>query len=70
MGISYCADKGNFKVFDSHARDVNDNSYAQGTCVLLDISSTDNSVHYFQSLYGATDLYELKGLQLQNMMWQ
>lgn len=32
--------------------------------VLLDISSTDNLVHYFQSLYGATDLYELKGLQI------
>ena len=28
---------------------------------LLDVSSTDNLVHHFQSLYGATDLYELKG---------
>ena len=28
---------------------------------LLDISSTDNLVYHFQSLYGATDLYELKG---------
>ena len=33
-------------------------------CVVSDISSTDNLVHYFQSLYGATDLYELKGLQI------
>ena len=32
--------------------------------VVSDISSTDNLVHYFQSLYGATDLYELKGLQI------
>ena len=38
--------------------------------VLLDISSTDNFVHYFQSLYGATDLYKLKGFKLQNMMCQ
>ena len=27
---------------------------------LLDISSTNNLVHHFQSLYGATDLYGLK----------
>ena len=33
-------------------------------CFVSDISSTDNLVYYFQSLYGATDLYELKGLQL------
>ena len=31
---------------------------------LLDISSTDNLVHHFQSLYGATDLFELKGYQI------
>ena len=33
-------------------------------CFVSDISSTDNLVHYFQSLYGATDQYELKGLQI------
>ena len=54
---------------DSHARDVYGKSHTQGTCVLLDISSTDNSLHHFQSLYGATDLYELKVYKLQNMMW-
>ena len=31
---------------------------------LLDVSSTDNLVHHFQSLYGATDLYELIVLQI------
>ena len=31
---------------------------------LLNVSSTDNLVHHFQSLYGATDLYKLKGLQI------
>ena len=64
VGISYCADNGHFKAFDSHARDVYGKSHAQGTCVLWDISSTDNLVHYFQSLWRATDLYELKGLQI------
>ena len=39
-------------------------SHSWGTCGLLDISSTDNLVHHFQSLYGATDLYELKGKQI------
>ena len=32
MGISYCADNGHFKAFDSHARDVYGESHAQGTC--------------------------------------
>ena len=51
-------------MFDSHARDVYGKSHTQGTCDLLDISSTDNFVHHFESLYEATDLYELKGLQI------
>ena len=56
-GISNCADNGHFKVFDSHARDIYGKSHPQGTCVLLDISSSDNLVHYLQSLYGANDLF-------------
>ena len=59
MGIIYCADNGHFKVFDSQARDVYGKSHTPGTCGLLDISSTDNLARHFQSLYGATDLYEL-----------
>ena len=38
--------------------------HAKGTCILLDISSEDNLVQYFQSLYGVTDVYELKGLHI------
>ena len=34
VGISYCADSGHYKVFDSHARGK---SHPQGTCALLDI---------------------------------
>ena len=63
VGISYFADNGHFRVFDSHARDVHSKSHVWGPCC-ISISSTDNLVHYFQSLYGATDLYELKGLQI------
>ena len=48
-------------MFDSLARDVYGKSHSQGTCGLLDISFADNLEHHFQSLYGATDLYELKG---------
>ena len=51
-------------LIDSHARDIYGRSHRQGTCVLLDISSTGNLVHYFQSLHGASDLFELKGLQM------
>ena len=47
VGISYCADNRHFKVFDSHARDISGKSHPQGTCVPLDISSSDNLVHYF-----------------------
>ena len=38
--------------------------HTKGTCILSDISSTDNLVPYFQSLYGVTDVYELKGLHI------
>ena len=64
VGISYCADNGPFKVFDSYARDIYGKSHPQKTCVLLDISSSNNLVHYFQSLYEASDLFELKGLHI------
>ena len=64
IGITYCADDGHFKVFDSHARDIYGKSHPQGSCVLLDISSIHNLVQYFQSLYGGTDVYELKGLKI------
>ena len=37
VGISYCADNGHYKVFDSHARDIYGKSHPQGTCALLDI---------------------------------
>ena len=57
VGISNFAVNGHFKVFDSHARDIYGKSHPQGTCVLLDTSSSDNLVHYFQSLYGANDLF-------------
>ena len=38
--------------------------HTKGTCILSDISSADNLVPYFQSLYGVTDVYELKGLHI------
>ena len=37
VGISYCADNGHYKVFESHARDIYGKSHPQGTCALLDI---------------------------------
>ena len=37
VGIKYCTDKGHYKVFHSHARDIYGKSHPQGTCALLDI---------------------------------
>ena len=64
VGIVYCADNRHFKVFDSHARDIYGKSHPEGTCMLLDISFADNLVYYFQSFYGANNLYELKCLHI------
>ena len=60
VGISYCADDGHFKCL-THMLEMFMVKVTFEGRVLLDISSTDNLVHHFQSLYGATDLYELKG---------
>ena len=40
VGI-YSIEAGEYKVFDSHARDMYHNSHSEGTCVLLEIPSTD-----------------------------
>jgi len=59
----YCHGNNAFKVFDSHARDACGNSVSLGTCILLELSTLSNLVHYFQSThYNA--LFELKGVQL------
>ena len=34
VGISYCADNGHYKVFESHARDIYGKSHPQGTCTI------------------------------------
>ena len=47
-------------IFDSHARDIYGRSHPQGTCVLLEVSSLNNLVHYFQSINN-NDIFELKG---------
>ena len=63
--VIHSADNDHFKVCESHAGDhVSCKSHTQGTYVQLDKSSTDTLVHHFQSLYGATDLFELKGWQI------
>ena len=65
VGI-YSIEGGEYKVFDSHARDMYGNSHSQGTCVLLEIPSLQKLVQYFQSLYRKEDIYELKGVHIAN----
>ena len=60
VGIVYCADNRHFKVFDSHTRVIYGKSHPEGTCIPLDISSADNLVQYFQSLFGVTDVYDMR----------
>jgi len=63
----HCHGNNTFKVFDSHARDLCGNSFSQGTCVLLELSSLNYLVHHFQSMhYNA--LFELKEVQIKMMI--
>ena len=59
--ISYCADNGHLQCLTNMLEMFMVKVTLEG-CVLLDILS-DNLVHYFQSLCGATELCELEGLQ-------
>ena len=54
--------KGNvaLNIFNSHARDIYGRSHPQGTYVLLEVSSLNSLVHYFQSVHN--DIFELKGV--------
>jgi len=47
----YCNGNVGFKIFDSHARNSYGRSHAQGTCVLLEVSSLSDLVHNFQSIH-------------------
>lgn len=52
-----------YKIFDAHARDVFGMSHPQGTCVLLEVASTNDLKLYFQSFYkNASVSFELGGV--------
>ena len=57
----YCKGNVGLNIFNSHARDIYGRSHPQGTCVLLEVSSLNSLVHYFQSIHD-NDLFELKGV--------
>ena len=57
----YCKGNVGLNIFDSHARNIYGRSHPQGTCVLLEVSSLNNLVHYFQSINN-NDIFELKGV--------
>ena len=40
-----------FKIFDSHVRDLYGRGQPKGTCVVLEVLSPDSLVHYFQSRF-------------------
>ena len=45
-----------------HVRDLYGRGHPQGTCVLLEVPSLDNLVHYFQSIQN-NDIFEMKGVK-------
>ena len=58
VGI-YSTEADEYKVFDSHARDMYHNSHSEGTSVLLEIPSMHKIVQYSQTLHRNEDIYEL-----------
>ena len=53
-----------FRIFDSHARDLYGKSYPQGSCILLEVSSLNNLVQYFQSIHNNHSMFEVKGIHI------
>ena len=67
IGVAiYSIEGGAYNVFDSHARDMYDNSYGEGKRVLLEKPSLHKLVQYFQSLYRNEDIFELKAVHIAN----
>ena len=61
--VIYCKGNVGLKIFDSRARDIYGRSYPQGTCVLLEVSSLNSLVHYFQSIHN-NDIFELNWVKV------
>ena len=59
----YCKGKVGLKILDSHAKGIYSRSHPQGTCVLLEVSSLNSLVHYFQSIHN-NDIFELRGVKI------
>ena len=50
-------------IFDYHARDLCGRSYPQGACVVLEVSSLNALVYYFQSTHN-NHAFELQGVKI------
>ena len=61
----YSIEGGEYKVFDSHVRDMYGDSHSEGTCVLLEIPAMHKLVRYFQILYRTEDIDKLKRVHCQ-----
>ncbi|CAB3979240.1 ATP-dependent DNA helicase PIF1 [Paramuricea clavata] len=58
---------GNYKIFDSHSRDIYGRSHPQGTCVLLEAPNINNVILYVQSLYSENSQFELRGINIEEV---
>ncbi|XP_078352155.1 uncharacterized protein LOC144636825 [Oculina patagonica] len=61
--------KGNYRIFDSHSRDIHGNIAANGTAVLLEFTSVQEMVQYLQNFYREKNVvpFEVLGMKVENL---
>ncbi|KAL9986676.1 hypothetical protein ACROYT_G000850 [Oculina patagonica] len=61
--------KGHYRIFDSHSRDIHGNVAANGTAVLLEFSSMEEMVQYLQNFYREMNVvpFEVLGIKVENL---
>ncbi|XP_078381394.1 uncharacterized protein LOC144664149 [Oculina patagonica] len=61
--------KGHYRIFDSHSRDIHGNIAANGTAVLLEFTSIEEMVQYLQKFYREKSVvpFEVLGVKVKNL---
>ena len=64
VSIYYTSDA-RFKIFDSHSRDLCGMPHPQLACVLLELQTLNEIIHYFQTFHNNSNaLFELRGVRI------
>ncbi|XP_078349889.1 uncharacterized protein LOC144634728 [Oculina patagonica] len=61
--------KGHYRIFDSHSRDIYGNLSANGTAILLEFTSIEETVQYLQHFYKEKNVipYEVLGIKVKKL---